>query len=69
MRNSKYPVEILIYLSYAILSMHWLPFVILSASVFGLFAKNVAAKDRSLSRHPGFEDYRKSGGLLFPKLL
>jgi len=26
------------------------------------------AKDRSLARHPGFEDYRKSSGLLFPRL-
>jgi protein-S-isoprenylcysteine O-methyltransferase Ste14 len=68
MRNPNYLGEILIYLSYAILSMHWLPFVILAGWVFGFFARNMAAKDRSLSRHPGFEDYRKSSGLLFPKL-
>ena len=69
MRNPNYLGEILIYLSYAILSMHWLPFVILAGWVFGFFVRNMAAKDRSLSRHPGFEDYRKSSGLLFPKLL
>jgi protein-S-isoprenylcysteine O-methyltransferase Ste14 len=68
MRNPNYLGEILIYLSYAILSMHWLPFVIVAGWVFGFFARNMAAKDRSLSRHPGFEDYRKSSGLLFPKL-
>jgi protein-S-isoprenylcysteine O-methyltransferase Ste14 len=68
MRNPNYLGEILIYVSYAILSMHWLPFVILAAWVFGFFARNMAAKDRSLSRHPGFEDYRKSSGLLFPRL-
>jgi protein-S-isoprenylcysteine O-methyltransferase Ste14 len=68
MRNPNYLGEILIYLSYAILSMHWLPFIILAGWVFGFFARNMAAKDRSLSRHPGFEDYRKSSGLLFPKL-
>jgi steroid 5-alpha reductase family enzyme len=68
MRNPNYLGEILIYLSYATLSMHWLPFVILAGWVFGFFARNVAAKDRSLSRHPGFEDYRKSSGLLFPRL-
>jgi steroid 5-alpha reductase family enzyme len=68
MRNPNYLGEILIYCSYAILSMHWLPFVILAGWVFGFFARNMAAKDRSLSRHPGFEDYRKSSGLLFPKL-
>ena len=68
MRNPNYLGEILIYFSYAILSMHWLPFVILAGWVFGFFARNMAAKDRSLSRHPGFEDYRKSSGLLFPRL-
>ena len=68
MRNPNYLGEILIYLSYAILSMHWLPFAILAGWVFGFFARNMAAKDRSLSRHPGFEDYRKSSGMLFPRL-
>jgi protein-S-isoprenylcysteine O-methyltransferase Ste14 len=68
MRNPNYLGEILIYLSYAILSMHWLPFVIVAGWVFGFFARNMTAKDRSLSRHPGFEDYRKSSGLLFPRL-
>jgi len=68
MRNPNYLGEILIYISYAILPMHWLPFVILAGWVFGFFAKNMVAKDRSLSRHPGFEEYRKSSGLLFPKL-
>ena len=68
MRNPNYLGEILIYLSYAILSMHWLPFAILAGWVFGFFARNMAAKDRSLSRHPGFEEYWKSSGLLFPKL-
>jgi protein-S-isoprenylcysteine O-methyltransferase Ste14 len=68
MRNPNYLGEILIYLSYAILSMHWLPFAIVAGWVFGFFARNMAAKDRSLSRHPGFEDYRKSSGLLFPRL-
>jgi protein-S-isoprenylcysteine O-methyltransferase Ste14 len=68
MRNPNYLGEILIYLAYATLSMHWLPFLILAGWVFGFFLRNMVAKDRSLSRHPGFEDYRKSSGLLFPKL-
>jgi protein-S-isoprenylcysteine O-methyltransferase Ste14 len=68
MRNPNYLGEILIYLGYATMSMHWLPFLILSGWVFGFFVRNMLAKDRSLSRHPGFEDYRKSSGLLFPKL-
>ncbi|MHC5537457.1 methyltransferase family protein [Singulisphaera rosea] len=68
MRNPNYLGEILIYLAYATLSMHWLPFLIIAGWVFGFFASNMLAKDRSLARHPGFEDYRKSSGLLFPKV-
>jgi steroid 5-alpha reductase family enzyme len=29
---------------------------------------NMLQKDRSLSRYPQFEEYRKRTGLLFPKL-
>jgi protein-S-isoprenylcysteine O-methyltransferase Ste14 len=68
MRNPNYLGEILIYLAYATMSMHWLPFLILAGWVFGFFARNMVAKDRSLARHPEFEDYRKSSGLLFPKV-
>jgi protein-S-isoprenylcysteine O-methyltransferase Ste14 len=68
MRNPNYLGEILIYLGYATMSMHWLPFLILAGWVFGFFVRNMLAKDRSLARHPEFEDYRKSSGLLFPKL-
>jgi protein-S-isoprenylcysteine O-methyltransferase Ste14 len=45
MRNPNYLGEILIYLAYAILSMHWLPFAILAGWVFSFFARNMAAKD------------------------
>lgn len=67
-RNPNYLGEILIYVSFAILSWHWLPFVILGGWVFGFFVKNMRAKDRSLARYPGFEEYRASTGLLFPKV-
>ena len=36
--------------------------------VFGFFARNMGADDRSLSRYPEFEDYRKSSGLPQPKM-
>jgi protein-S-isoprenylcysteine O-methyltransferase Ste14 len=68
MRNPNYLGEILIYLGYATMSMHRLPFLILAGWVFGFFVRNMLAKDRSLARHPGFDDYRKSSGLLFPRL-
>lgn len=68
-RNPNYLGEILIYVSFAILAWHWLPFLILGAWVFGFFVRNMRAKDRSLARYPEFEAYRESSGLLFPKLI
>lgn len=68
-RNPNYLGEILIYTAFALMAAHWLPFFVLAAWVFGFFLRNMLAKDRSLSRHPGFEDYRGRTGLLLPRLL
>jgi protein-S-isoprenylcysteine O-methyltransferase Ste14 len=67
-RNPNYFGEILIYLSFAIMSMHWIPFVVLGAWVFGFFVRNMLRKDRSLARHPGFAEYKRQTGLLIPRL-
>ena len=67
-RNPNYLGEILIYISFAILSWHWLPFVVLSAWVVGFFFPNMRAKDQSLSRHPGFAAYKLRTGMLLPKI-
>jgi steroid 5-alpha reductase family enzyme len=67
-RNPNYLGEILIYVAFAILSWHWLPFVILGGWVFGFFLRNMLAKDKSLARHPGFAAYKARTGLLVPKL-
>ncbi len=67
-RNPNYLGEIMIYVSYAIMSMHWLPFLIVAGWLLGFFLKNMLAKDQSLSRYPGFEQYKEKTGLLFPKL-
>jgi steroid 5-alpha reductase family enzyme len=67
-RNPNYLGEILIYVSYALLSLHWLPFLILAAWLLGFFVRNMLVKDKSLSRYPEFEQYKKATGLLLPKL-
>ncbi len=67
-RNPNYLGEILIYSSYAIMAMHWLPFLILAGWVFGFFVRNMLSKDRSLSRYPEFADYKRRTGLVFPKI-
>lgn len=66
-RNPNYLGEIMIYTAYAIMSMHWLPFLVLGGWVFGFFVKNMLTKDKSLSRYPQFSDYKKKSGMLFPK--
>lgn len=67
-RNTNYLGEILIYLAFAMLAMHWLPFVILGGFITGIFIPNMLKKDQSLSRYPEFEVYKTNSGLLFPKL-
>ena len=68
-RNTNYLGELLIYLSFALLAMHWLPYVVLAGFAFGVFLPNMRKKDGSLSRYPGFAAYRERSGLLLPKLL
>ncbi|HET9910825.1 MAG TPA: DUF1295 domain-containing protein [Anaerolineales bacterium] len=67
-RNPNYLGEILIYAAYAMMSMHWLPYVILGGWVFGFFLRNMLSKDKSLSRYEEFTNYKNKSGLLFPKL-
>jgi protein-S-isoprenylcysteine O-methyltransferase Ste14 len=67
-RNPNYLGEILIYLAFAILSWHWVPFCVLGAWVLGFFVRNMLLKDKSLSRHAGFAEYKSRTGLLFPKI-
>lgn len=68
-RNPNYLGEILIYVSFALLAQHWLPFLILAGFVSGLFIPNMLKKDQSLSRYPEFAAYKTQSGLLLPKLL
>lgn len=67
-RNPNYLGEILIYVAFALLTMHWLPFVILAGFITGLFIPNMLKKDQSLARYPEFAAYKANSGLLFPKL-
>ncbi|MEM9772908.1 MAG: DUF1295 domain-containing protein [Cyanobacteria bacterium P01_D01_bin.73] len=67
-RNTNYLGEFLIYLSFAMLSQHWLSFVILLGFTAFIFLPGMRQKDESLSRYPEFEGYQKRSGLFFPKL-
>ncbi|MBP0016523.1 MAG: DUF1295 domain-containing protein [Cyanobacteria bacterium SBLK] len=66
-RNTNYLGEILIYFAFAMLTMHWLPFLILGGFIAGIFIPNMLKKDRSLSRYLEFTEYQSRSLLLFPK--
>ena len=67
-RNTYYLGEILIYLSFAILSMSIIPFAILAIFFFAVFLPRMIKKDKSLTKYESFEEYKKKTGLFLPKL-
>lgn len=67
-RNPNYLGEACIYISFAMLAQHWLPFLILGFMVAMVWIPNMLKKDQSLSRYPEFENYKANSGLIFPKL-
>ena len=67
-RNTNYLGEILIYLSFAILSMSYIPFVILALFFFVVFLPRMVKKDKSLTKYSSFKEYKQLSGLLFPKI-
>lgn len=67
-RNPNYLGEILIYLGFAMLAQHWLPFAILGLFAALIFVPNMRKKDESLSRYPEFAAYKERSGLLLPKV-
>jgi protein-S-isoprenylcysteine O-methyltransferase Ste14 len=67
-RHPNYLGEMLIYGSYALLVRHWIPWAILAYIWTGLFLVNMAMKEASLARYPGWEAYRARTGLLLPRL-
>jgi protein-S-isoprenylcysteine O-methyltransferase Ste14 len=66
-RNTNYLGELFIYGSFALLSMHWVSFVILGVFAFAVFLPGMKQKDRSLSKYPDFEEYKARSGLLLPQ--
>jgi steroid 5-alpha reductase family enzyme len=67
-RNTNYLGEIFIYTAFAMLAQHWLPFLIFGLFVIFMFIPNMFKKDKSLSRYPEFEEYKRNSGLIFPQI-
>ena len=67
-RNLNYFGELLIYLGFGLLAMHWLPILILVLFVVIIWFPNMRRKDESLSRYPDFEAYSRRTKLFIPFL-
>ncbi len=67
-RNTNYLGEILIYLSFAIISLSIIPIAILAIFFFVVFLPRMYKKDKSLTKYTSFEEYKTKTGLLLPKL-
>ena len=66
-RNTNYLGEILIYLSFAFLSMSFIPFAIFALFFFLVFLPRMLKKDKSLTKYSSFIEYKQTSGLLLPK--
>ena len=67
-RNTNYLGEMFIYISFAMLAQHWLPFLILGGFFALIFIPNILKKDKSLSRYLEFTEYKTNSGLIIPQL-
>jgi protein-S-isoprenylcysteine O-methyltransferase Ste14 len=65
-RNPNYLGELLIYLGFTLLPMHWLPLAGLGLVVRGVWVPNMRRKDKSLSRYPEFAAYKAHTKLIIP---
>ena len=68
LRNPNYFGELLIYLSFALLALHWLPLLVLGLWVGVVWLPLMILKDRSLSRYADFSTYKKRSKLFIPYL-
>jgi protein-S-isoprenylcysteine O-methyltransferase Ste14 len=65
-RHPNYLGEMMIYLSFALMVWHWLPFLVLGWVWVGIFAVNMLMKEASMSRYPEWADYKKRSWWLLP---
>jgi len=65
-RNINYLGELLIYLGFSLLAMHWFPIISLLCFIIIIWIPNMLKKDKSLSKYENFEDYKKNTNIFFP---
>jgi steroid 5-alpha reductase family enzyme len=65
-RNPNYFGELLIYMGFGLIPMHWAPALALLAMILFVWLPNMRRKDKSLSRYPEFAAYKKHSKLFIP---
>ena len=65
-RNPNYLGEFLIYISFVILSHHWISFAIFFTQIAIAWIPNMIKKDKSLTKYPDFEEYKKKSVFIIP---
>ena len=68
-RHPNYLGEMMIYGSFALMVWHWLPLVVLAWVWGGLFVVNMILKEASMSRYPGWGQYKKRSWWLLPPVV
>jgi len=68
-RNPNYFGELLIYLGFGLLAMHWLPLVVIALFLAVVWVPTMRKKDRSLSRFAEFAEWKKRTRLFIPFVL
>jgi protein-S-isoprenylcysteine O-methyltransferase Ste14 len=68
-RHPNYLGEMMIYGSFALMVWHWLPFLVLAWVWLAVFAVNMHMKEASMSRYPGWAEYRERSWWLIPGVL
>ncbi|MCG2784801.1 MAG: DUF1295 domain-containing protein [Anaerolineae bacterium] len=67
-RNTNYFGELLIYLGFGLLAMHWIPLAVIALYLVIVWFPNMLKKDKSLARYPGFAEYKRKSKLFIPFL-
>lgn len=67
-RNINYFGELLIYLGFGILPMHWFPICVILLFIFIIWLPNMVKKEKSLSRYPDFSAYKRQSKFFIPFL-
>jgi protein-S-isoprenylcysteine O-methyltransferase Ste14 len=67
-RNPNYFGELLIYLGFGLLAMHWVPLLVILIYVTVYWYPKMRKKDQSLSRYPEFLAWKKRTKLFIPFL-